>query len=146
MLKIFPSDKINITKIALFFLPQLIIVLLLIRDSYMGWSTRFISLKVCVWGISHFQFRLVFIKVCILVQQKAWTLILKRHNSLRNIVLLPELCFLRRTRSLKIQRYLRELDPLTNFLSLENQSFEYAFFFSIVTFKSKYLTFFYLLN
>ena len=41
-------------------------------DSYMSWSTRFIHLTVS--GIFHFQFRLVFVKVFIFVQQSAWTL------------------------------------------------------------------------
>ena len=50
MLKRFPSDNINSTKKALFFFHelQLITVLLLTCDSYMNWSTRFISLKLCV--------------------------------------------------------------------------------------------------
>ena len=34
--------------------------------------------------IFHFQFRLVFIKVCIFVQQKAQTLALTCHNSFQN--------------------------------------------------------------
>ena len=55
---------------------QLITVLLLIRDSYMSWSTSFDSLKVCV-GVPIFDilsFLLIFF-----VQQKTWTsLTLKR--------------------------------------------------------------------
>ena len=51
MLKNFNSDKINGT---FFFRElQLITVLLLICDSYMSWSTRFVSLKLCV-GFSIF--------------------------------------------------------------------------------------------
>ena len=42
---------------------QLIIVLLLICDSYMSGSTRFVSLK--LHEIFHFRFRLVFIKIYI---------------------------------------------------------------------------------
>ena len=56
MLKRFPSDKINFTKNALFFLfhkLQFITVLLLIRNFYTSWSTWFISLKLCV-GFSIF--------------------------------------------------------------------------------------------
>ena len=55
MSKKFPSDKINGTKNALFFLlrPWLIAVLLLICDSYMSWSTMFVSLKLSV-GFSIF--------------------------------------------------------------------------------------------
>ena len=50
MLKIFPLDKINATKMYSFFFRdlQLIKVLLLIGDCHTSWSTRFISLKVCV--------------------------------------------------------------------------------------------------
>ena len=50
---------------------QLITVILLISDSYMSWCTRFVSLKLCVWGIFHFQFRFAFIKVYIFLQQNA---------------------------------------------------------------------------
>ena len=50
MLKAFPLDKINGTKMPSFFFRELqfITVLLLICDSYMNWSTWFVSLKVCV--------------------------------------------------------------------------------------------------
>ena len=51
---------------------QLITILLLINNSYMSWSTRFISLKLC--GIFYFRFRSVFIEVYIFVQQNARTL------------------------------------------------------------------------
>ena len=48
MFKKFPSGKINDTKKTIFFffweLP-VITALLLIYDSYMSWSTRFVSLK-----------------------------------------------------------------------------------------------------
>ena len=55
---------------------QLITVLILIRDSYMSWSTSFDSLKVCV-GVSIFDF-LSFLLI-FFVQQKTWTsLTLKR--------------------------------------------------------------------
>ena len=56
MLKKFPSIKIIGTKNSLFFVfrkLQLITVLLLICDSYVSWSTRFVSLKLCV-GFSIF--------------------------------------------------------------------------------------------
>ena len=43
-----------------------------------------IRLSKTVCGIFHFRFRFVFIKVYIFVQQNAWTLTLKRHNSLEN--------------------------------------------------------------
>ena len=55
MLQKFSSDKINRTENALFFFHdlQFITVLLLICDSYMSWSTRFVSVKLCL-GFSIF--------------------------------------------------------------------------------------------
>ena len=55
MLKKIPSDKINGTKMPSFFFRKLQFItdLLLICDSYMSWSTRFVSLKLCV-GFSIF--------------------------------------------------------------------------------------------
>ena len=75
MLKKFPSDKINGTKNALFFLSR--------APTYHSFTfnLRFLcelkhevrpSKTVC--GIFHFRFRFVFIKVYIFVQQNAWTL------------------------------------------------------------------------
>ena len=58
---------------------QFITVLFLIYDSYMSWSTRFVSETVC--GILHFLFRFVFIKVYIFGRQNAYSLTLKLHNS-----------------------------------------------------------------
>ena len=80
MLKIFPSDKINITKMHFFsFLSsKLITVLLLICNSYTDWSFH-LSKTLC--GIFHFRFLFVFIKLYIFFHQKARTLTLKRHNS-----------------------------------------------------------------
>ena len=46
MIKTFLSDKINVTKKLSLFSPAHH-SLLLICDSYMSWSTRFVSLKVC---------------------------------------------------------------------------------------------------
>ena len=71
VLKKFHSDKTNGTKNVLFLL-QLITILLLIWNSYMRWSTKFVSLKLC--GVCHFQFCFTFIKVHIFIQQNAWTL------------------------------------------------------------------------
>ena len=55
MLKKFPSDKINATKNALFFISRVLTHhnLLLIRSSYTSWSTWYISLKLRV-GFSIF--------------------------------------------------------------------------------------------
>ena len=71
MLKKFPLDKINVTINALtsfFHELQLITVLLLIRNSYISWSTNFSK---TVYGIFHFRFCLVFIKFYIFFQKKA---------------------------------------------------------------------------
>ena len=50
MFKKSPSDKLNDTKMPLFFFRelQLITVSLLICNFYMSWSTRLVSLKLCV--------------------------------------------------------------------------------------------------
>ena len=89
MLKKISLDKINATKNVLFFFRdlQLIKVLLLIGDSHTSWSTRFISLKVCV-GFYIFDF-------------DKESLTLNRHNYFQKknteksyTVLLPDLWFL----------------------------------------------------
>ena len=49
---------------------QLITALFLICDSYMSWTTRFVSLKLCV-EFSILDFVFVFIKVYIYVQENA---------------------------------------------------------------------------
>ena len=67
MLKKFPSEKKLQKKHSFFFHEfQLIKVLLLLKQN--------VHLSKTVCGIFHFQFRVVFIKVYIFVQQKAWTL------------------------------------------------------------------------
>ena len=48
---------------------QLIAVLLFIRDSYMRWSLRLVSLKT-VYGIFHFRFCFIFIKYVFLFKKK----------------------------------------------------------------------------
>ena len=75
MLKKFPSDKINGTKNALFFLSQDP------THHSFTFNLRFLyelKYKVClsktVCGIFHFRFRFVFIKVYIFLQQNAWNL------------------------------------------------------------------------
>ena len=74
MLKKFPSDKINVTKNALFFLSQVA------ADHSFTFNLQFLSLlkhKVClyktVYGIFYFGF-LIFIKVYVFVQQNAWSI------------------------------------------------------------------------
>ena len=74
MLKKFPSDKINGTKNALYFLWRAA------NHSFTFNSQFFYELKHKVrrskiaCGIFHFRFRFVFITVYIFVQQNAWTL------------------------------------------------------------------------
>ena len=137
MFKKILSNKINGTKNALFFL---------------SWATTFhsftfnlrflhelkhkVHLSKSVYGIFHFWFRSIFIKVYIFVQQNAWTLWLNVTIPIKmkiiekpHTVLLLDLWFLSYNKKLKIQWYLRELelpetDMVTNFLSLENWSFE----------------------
>ena len=75
MLKKFPSDKINCTKNALFFLSR--------APTHHSFTFYLqflyeVKHKVCLFktacGIFYFRFRFVFIKVYIFVQQKAWPL------------------------------------------------------------------------
>ena len=83
MFKKFPSDKRNVTKNSHFFLSQAPT-----HHSFTFYSQFLydlehnIHLSRSVWGIFHVRFRLVLIKVYIFVQQKPWTLTLKRHNSI----------------------------------------------------------------
>ena len=72
MLEKNPSDKMNVTNNTVFLLslaPKLIIVLLLICDSYMSWSARFISLKVSV-GCSVFDSATFLLKFIFLIKEK----------------------------------------------------------------------------
>ena len=62
MLKKFPSDKMNVTKNALFYNLQLNTVLPLICDSHMNWSTQSASLKACV-GFSIFDCITILLKL-----------------------------------------------------------------------------------
>ena len=84
MLKKIPSDKINGTKNVLFFLSRAPTLFFLSRNpthNSFTFNLRFLyelkhkvrfSKNIC--EIFHFRFPSVFIKVCILVQQNAWTL------------------------------------------------------------------------
>ena len=65
-------DKVSVTKNALFSF-YFIKVLFLIRDSYMSWNLRFVSLKVWV-GFSIFNSVLFLLKSIFLFNKKAWTL------------------------------------------------------------------------
>ena len=59
MLKKFPLDKINGTKMSSFLFRelQLTTVLLLVCDSYLSWSTRFVPLKLFVEFLISIPFR-----------------------------------------------------------------------------------------
>ena len=75
MLKKFPSDKINGTKNALFFLsraPTHQSFTFNLRSLYELKHKVRLSKTVC--GIFHFRFHFIFTKVCIFVQQNTWTL------------------------------------------------------------------------
>ena len=75
MFKKFPSNKINSTKNALFFLspaPTHHSLTFNLRFLYELKHKVHLSKTVC--EIFHFRFRFVFIKVYIFVQQNAWTL------------------------------------------------------------------------
>ena len=82
MSKIIPSDKINGTKNALFFLsraPTHHIFTFNLRFLYeLKHKARLFKI---VCGVFHFRFRFVFIKVYIFVQQNAWTLGLLRYTN-----------------------------------------------------------------
>ena len=61
-------------KLSVFFQAlQLIRVLLLIYDSYIRWSTRFVSLKLCV-RLSIFDSISFLLQFIVFVQQNAWTI------------------------------------------------------------------------
>ena len=83
MLKKFPSDKINVTKNALFFFRelQLITVILSIRNSYRYELKHKFHLSKTVCGIFDFRFRLVFVEVYICSTKSMDSLTLKSFNS-----------------------------------------------------------------
>ena len=103
MLKKFPSDKINGTKNALFFLSRAP------THHSFNFNLRFlyelkrkVGYSETMSGIFHFWFRFVFVKVYIFVQQNGWTLWLENVKIYFEIkiiekpdtVLLPDLWFL----------------------------------------------------
>ena len=75
MLKQFPSDNINVTKNILSFLSRAPTHRSFTFNSQLSSELKHkVHLCKTASGIFHFQFYLVFIKVYIFVQQKAWTL------------------------------------------------------------------------
>ena len=139
MLRNFSSDKINCAKMLSFFFCELqfIIVLLLICDSSMSWSTRFVSLKLCV-GFSIFDSVSFLLKFIFLFNKKKW----KRQNSIKNqnnrkatqIFALRLLIFKLQEKVWKfsdncVSWSSPKTDLVTNFLNLQNRSFENVSFF-----------------
>ena len=106
---------------------QLITVLLLIRNSYTGWSTWFISQKLCV-GFSIFDF-ISFFNFIFLFN--------KRHSLWLQSVIIPSEMkitekvthsFALRLLHFKLHQEVWKLDLATKFLGLENRSFKYVTF------------------
>ena len=138
MLKQFISNKINVARKNPFFFCefQLITNLLLTRNFYTSWSTRFISLKLCV-GFSIFDSVSFLLKFIFCLTKSMDSLTLKRHNSFQNK---NDRKGTLRTLTFKLQQevwkfsdiYLSWNSPKTdlgtNFLNLEHRGFEYATF------------------
>ena len=77
MLKKFPSDKTKVVKNALFFLSRTPTHHSFTFNSrFLYELKRKVRISETVCRIFHFRSRLVFIKIYIFVQQKAWTLCL----------------------------------------------------------------------
>ena len=86
VLKKISFGKKNVTKnvIPFFFCDlQIIIVLLLICHSYISWSTRLVSLKLCV-GFSIFDCVAFLLKLIFFSTKCIDSSTLKRHNSIQN--------------------------------------------------------------
>ena len=117
MLKKFPSDKINVSKNALFFSRELQLQLLLLTCNYTSWNTWFISLKLYD-GFPVFDFVSFLSNLYIFFNKKhgPWPLIFKFNKILENSM---KSAWVGGWSSSKI-------DPGMNFLNLENRSYEYV--------------------
>ena len=118
---------------------QLITVLLLICDSYLNWSTRLISLKMCV-EFSIFDSASFLLKLMFLFNKKHWLFsFLIITFKIKTVEKTSS--FTSRTMIFRLQEEIANLiksawvgwsspktDPKTNFLNLENWSFEYLTF------------------
>ena len=114
---------------------QLITVLLLILNPYKTWSTRFISLKLCV-GFSIFDSVSFWLEFEFLFNKKHGLLTLKCHNSFQNKNDIKAThTFVPRPLTFKLQQVVWKInicvslsfpktDLKTTFLNLENLSFE----------------------
>ena len=83
MLTKFPSDKLNVSKNALF-LFLLFFFLASSKSPVLLLTEAQVHLSKTVCGIFPLQFRLVFIKLYIFIQKRADSLTLKRHHSFQN--------------------------------------------------------------
>ena len=118
-----------------FYKLQLITVLLLICNSCMSWSTRLISLKLCV-GFSIFDSVLFLLKFVFLFNKMLGFFHFKNliiHFKIKvtektHTVLLPDLWFLQQQvlkfNDVRVSCSSPKTDLVTNFLNLENRSFE----------------------
>ena len=119
---------------------QLITVFLLIRSFYTNWNTWLIFLKLCV-GFSIFVFVSFLLNFIFLFTKSMDSLTLKLHNSFQNKnnrkarhSLLPDLWFLSsqqgvlKVNDIRMSWNSLKTDLETNFLNLENWSFEYVTF------------------
>ena len=118
---------------------QLITVLLLICDSYLNWSTRLISLKMCM-EFSIFDSASFLLKFMFLFNKKHWLFsFLIITFKIKTVEKTSS--FTSRTMIFRLQEEIANLiksawvgwsspktDPKTNFLNLENWSFEYLTF------------------
>ena len=85
MLKKFPLDKVSATKSTLFFLLWAPTHHSFTLNSQFLYELKYMAyLSKTVRGTFHFRVRLGFIKLYSFVQQNAWTLTLKSHNSIQN--------------------------------------------------------------
>ena len=136
---------------------RLITVLLLICDSHISWSTRFVSLKLCV-GFSIFNFISFLLKFILLFNKMHGFFDFKRSQFLYNFFFSNNRKathgFAPRPLIFKLQQEVLKLKDIcmswsfpkadleTKFFDLEKYKFWERQFFSIVTL-SKYLTFLY---
>ena len=141
MLQKIPLEKINVTKNALFFLSRVPThhSLLLICDSYMSWSIRFVSLKLFVGfcnsdSISFlWKFILLFIKMHGHFDFKtSWFLSKSKNRKVAHSLLPSPLLFKLQQKVLKfndicVRWNSQKTDLVTNLLNLENWSFENVF-------------------
>ena len=119
---------------------QLIADLLWIRNYYTSWSAWFIFLKLC--GIFYFRFRLVFIKLYIFVKKKKHGLFYFKtseflskqnnrkvtHSFVSRPLIFNLLQEIWKFKDIRVSWNSLKTDLETNFLNIENRSFEYVTF------------------